>query len=66
VEELEKEYVGKVKVGKLNVDMVPTVASQYSVMSIPTLIIFKKGEVVDQIVGALPKSVIEEKLRQHV
>jgi thioredoxin 1 len=66
VEELKEEYQDKIKVGKLNVDMVPDVAMQYSVMSIPTLIIFKNGEVVDQIVGALPRNIIEERLKQHL
>lgn len=51
VEELAEEYLGKVVVGKLNVDEQGEVASKYGVMSIPTLMLFKNGEVVDKIVG---------------
>ncbi len=56
VEELAKEYVGKVKITKLNVDENPSTPSQYGVRGIPTLILFKQGKVVDQIVGAVPKA----------
>lgn len=62
VEEISNEYAGKVKVGKLNTDDNQTVASQYGVMSIPTLMIFKNGEVVERIVGAQPKEALTGKL----
>lgn len=55
VEELATEYDGKIKVGKLNVDENPQAASKYGVMSIPTLIIFKGGQVVKTMVGAQGK-----------
>lgn len=56
VEELANEFFGKVKVTKLNVDENPATPSQYGVRGIPTLILFKEGKVVDQIVGAVPKA----------
>ena len=63
VEELEKEYVGKkVKIGKLNVDDNGVVAQKYSVMSIPTLIIFHGGKVIEQMVGVQSKDVLKSKL----
>jgi len=56
VEELAKEFEGRVKVTKLNVDENPSTPSQYGVRGIPTLILFKGGKVLDQIVGAVPKA----------
>ncbi len=66
VEELAKDYAGKLKVCKLNVDDVPSVAQTYNIMSIPTLAIFKDGKAVDEIIGALPKGVIEDKIKPHI
>ncbi|MGB6064457.1 MAG: thioredoxin [Desulfomonilaceae bacterium] len=62
VEELADEYRGKVKVAKLDVDNNKQIASKYGVRGIPTLMLFKDGQVVDQIVGAVPKSRIKELL----
>lgn len=62
VDELANEYKGKVKIGKLNVDESGEVAKKYRVMSIPTMLIIKNGEVVDQIVGAVPKQQLVSKL----
>ena len=59
VEEISEEYSGKVKVGKLNVDDNPSLASKYKVMSIPTLMLFKEGAVVDHIIGAQGKAQIK-------
>ena len=56
VEDLAKEFNGRVKVSKLNVDESPATTSQYGVRGIPTLILFKSGKIVDQIVGAVPKA----------
>jgi thioredoxin 1 len=56
VEELAKEFMGRVKVTKLNVDENPATPSQYGVRGIPTLILFKGGKIFDQIVGAVPKA----------
>ena len=66
VEEIADEYNGKVKVGKLDVDNNQQVAMQFGIRSIPTLLIFKNGEVVDQIVGAVPKGHITDKLNAHL
>ncbi len=64
VAEIANEYEGKLKVGRLNTDEEPEIAVRYGIMSIPTLMIFKNGEVVDQIIGAVPKEYIVEKLEQ--
>jgi len=62
VEELAKEYAGKVKVVKLNTDENPDIASKYKIMGIPTIMFFKNGQKVDQIVGAVPKSHLKAKI----
>ncbi|MGE5529593.1 MAG: thioredoxin [Patescibacteria group bacterium] len=62
VEELAVEYEGKIKVGKVNTDENQKLASEYRVMSIPTLIVFKGGRPVDQVVGAMPKQALEKRL----
>jgi thioredoxin 1 len=64
VDELAKEYAGKLKVGKLNVDNNGKTSIKYGIMSIPSLLFFKKGQVVDQMVGAAPKSSFVEKLER--
>ena len=66
VEELAKEYDGKAIIGKLNVDENPEVTVKYGVRNIPTILFIKNGEVVDKQVGAVPKSVLEEKLKAHL
>lgn len=65
IEALATEYAGKVKVAKMDVDANGQWAQKYNVRSIPTLLFFKGGQVVDQVVGALPKPAIEAKLKQH-
>ena len=62
IKEVADDYQGKVKVGKLNVDNNNQIASQYGVRSIPALLIFKNGTIVNQIVGAVPKTRITEVL----
>ena len=64
VEELAKQYEGKVKIGKLDVDEAQDIAGEYGVMSIPMLIFFKGGEPVEQLMGAVPKEDIEAQLKQ--
>jgi len=66
VEELAKEYAGKVLVGKINVDENPSTADRFQVYSIPTLIILKAGEEVDRIVGFVPKGQVEARLKKHL
>lgn len=65
VEELAKEYSGKLKVCKLNTDDNPDIASRYKIMGIPTVMFFKDGEKVDQLVGAVPKSQLKSKIDQY-
>lgn len=60
IEELAAEFDGKVKIGKVNVDENPETPGKYGVRGIPTLILFKDGKVVDQLVGAVPKSQLQE------
>jgi thioredoxin 1 len=66
VDDLGKELAGQLKVGKVNVDNDPTIASKYGIRNIPTLLIFKNGEVVDKLVGALPKPALMSKLQAHL
>jgi thioredoxin 1 len=66
VEELATEYEGKLKIGKVDVDNHQKIAMQYGIRSIPTLLIFKGGKVVEQIVGAAPKKTLVEKLSKHL
>lgn len=66
VEEIANEYADKLKVGKLNVDYNPITAMKYGIMSIPTLLLFKDGRVIEQIIGAVPKRNILAKLEKHL
>ena len=66
VEELAGDYEGKAVVAKLNVDENPLVTARFGVRSIPTLLVFKNGQVVDKQVGAVPKSVLSQKLQAQV
>ncbi len=66
VKELAGELDSKAKMGKLNVDENPTVAGKYKVMSIPTFLVFKDGEVVDQMVGGVTKEKLKEMLEKHI
>ncbi len=66
IEEMSKEYDGRAIIGKLNVDENPQVSQKFGVRSIPTLLIFKNGEVVDKHVGAAPKAVLAKKLDMHL
>jgi thioredoxin 1 len=65
VDELARDYDDRLVVGKLNVDENQETAMRFGIMSIPTLLIMKNGEEVDRIVGAVPKQLIEEKLKKH-
>ncbi|HYW35363.1 MAG TPA: thioredoxin TrxA [Balneolaceae bacterium] len=66
VEEMAGEYEGKAKIGKVNVDENAGIATKYGIRSIPSLLIFKNGEVVDQIVGAVPKKQLKKQLDAQV
>ncbi|MDF1498562.1 MAG: thioredoxin [Patescibacteria group bacterium] len=66
IEELSKEFEGVVKIGKLNVDENPAIASEYEILSIPTLKIFKKGEIIEEMTGLQPKEVLTEKINNLI
>jgi thioredoxin 1 len=66
VEELAKEYDGKAVIGKMDVDNNPKIATEYGIMSIPALLFFKDGKVVDKQVGAVPKHVLANKLEAQM
>ncbi len=63
IEEMAKEYEGRAKVCKIDVDANPVVASKYGVMSIPSILFFKNGQLVDKVVGAVPKTQLVSKLQ---
>ncbi|WP_025143220.1 thioredoxin [Pedobacter jeongneungensis] len=66
VEEIAKEYDGKAVVGKVNVDNNPQISMQFGIRNIPALLYFKDGQVVDKQVGAVPKSILAEKLNKQL
>lgn len=66
VEEIANEYADRLKVGKLNVDYNPKTAMKYGIMSIPTLMLFQNGRVVEQIVGAMPKRNLLARLEKYL
>lgn len=66
IEDLDREYKDRLKIGKINVDENPKAPSRYGVMSIPMLILFKDGQVIDQALGALNKQQLKEKIDQYI
>ncbi|MCL2833780.1 MAG: thioredoxin [Treponema sp.] len=66
IEELAKEYDGRVKIGKVNVDEEQDLAGKHGIVSIPTLVVYNKGNVVNQKIGALPKAEIEKLFKSLV
>jgi thioredoxin 1 len=66
IEELSKEYHGKVKIGKVNVDVNPQTSTNYGITSIPAILFVKGGKVVDKQIGAVPKSVLDKKIQAHL
>ena len=66
IEELSKEYAGKVKIGKVNVDVNPNTSINYGITSIPAILFIKDGKVVDKQIGAVPKSVLDKKIQAHL
>jgi thioredoxin 1 len=66
VEELAKEYKGKVKIGKMDVDAHQNVPQKYNITSIPTLILFKGGQIAEHIVGAVPKSKLDAAIKKQL
>ena len=66
IEQLASEYEGKAVIGKVDVDSNPEISMKYGIRNIPTILFLKNGEVVDKQVGAVPKSVLEQKLKAHM
>ena len=66
IEELAKEYEGKVKIGKVNVDNNPNVSVNYGITSIPAILFIKDGKIVDKQIGAVPKSVLDKKIQANL
>lgn len=66
IEEMARKYAGKILFGKLNVDENRKVATQHRIMSIPTLLVFKNGKLVDRIVGAMPRQMLEPKIAKYL
>jgi thioredoxin 1 len=66
IEELSKEYDGKINVGKVNVDVNPQVSMNYGITSIPAILFIKNGQVVDKLVGAQPKGNFVKKIEAHI
>ncbi|UYQ94695.1 thioredoxin [Chitinophaga horti] len=66
IEELSKDYEGKVNVGKVNVDQNPQISFNYGITSIPAILFIKGGQVVDKQVGAVPKSVLDKKIQANL
>jgi len=66
IDQVGKEYIGKLVVGKVNVDENPNISGQFGISSIPTLILFKRGQVVNNIIGSVSKSRIDETVKMHL
>jgi len=66
LEDINGEYEGKIKIGRLNVDENPTIAGEYRIMGIPTLLFFRSGKLVDKVVGVVPKKVLQDKIEMII
>ena len=66
IEEMARDYAGRILFGKLNVDENREVTMQYQIMSIPTLLVFKNGKLIDRIIGAVPRQMLEPKIARHL
>ncbi len=66
IEDLSKEYNGKVNIGKVNVDNNPNVSMNYGITSIPAILFIKGGKVIDKQIGAVPRSILEKKIQAHL
>ena len=66
IEQLAEQYAGKIVFGKVNVDENPNISQRFGIQSIPTLMIVKEGQVIDVMIGALPKGQIENRIEQHI
>jgi thioredoxin 1 len=66
IDQIGRENMGKLVVGKINVDENPTISRQFGISSIPTLLLFKKGQVINKIIGSVSKNKIDEMVRMHL
>jgi thioredoxin 1 len=66
IDELAKEYAGKMKIGKIDVDVNPKVATEYGIMSIPTIVFFKNGKVLNQLAGAVSKLDLKRNIENNL
>ena len=66
IDKLAKEYAGKILFGKLNVDLNPKIPVEYQIMSIPTILIFKDGKLVDRLIGARPRRALESAITRYL
>jgi len=66
IEAMAKDYRGKIVFAKLNVDKNPATARQFGIMSIPTLLVFKNGKLVDQLIGAMPRQMLDSKIQKYL
>jgi thioredoxin 1 len=66
IEQLATEYEGRVRVGKLDVDANQQIAMRYNIRSIPSILFFKDGKHIDTVVGAVPKAMLERKIKEHI
>ncbi|SFQ29750.1 thioredoxin [Parafilimonas terrae] len=66
IEELSKDYAGKVNIGKVNVDLNPNISMNYGITSIPAILFIKGGKVVDKQIGAVPKSILDKKIQANL
>lgn len=66
IDNLAKKYAGKIVFGKMNIDENQSIPQKYDVSSIPNMLIFKKGKMIDRIIGALPENAIESKIKQYL
>jgi thioredoxin 1 len=66
IESLAKKYTGKIVFGKLNIEENQSTAQKYEIMSIPNILVFKKGTMIERIIGALPESILESKIKQYL
>jgi len=66
VEELARDYKGKIVFGKLDVDLNGMTAMRYGIMSIPTLLVFKNGQLVETVIGAMPRPSLEPRIARHL
>ena len=66
IDEMARDYAGKIVFGKLNVDENPATSRQFRIMSIPALLVFKNGVLVDQIIGAAPRATLESRIKRYI